>query len=169
MCRKAHTPWRELNVDSCYLTQNFGGEAFSGSSFCPGPRCSCVAVQCCSVWLHRASSEPQTFSDGMVTFSAVSKITQNYTGRTENDITYNERHKSTPRPVDFQEERKEAQQARVTKAHHLLGKENRPQPTEGSCLGNAEVHEGTPPRQLDYSAIGSKADQKHLCSFCLPG
>lgn len=81
----------------------------------------------------------------------MTSVTMKDTGR--KDCT---NHKSTAGPVDFQEERKEAQQSGVTKAQHLLGKERgkvkQPQPTERNCSGSAEVHECIPLRQLDYSA-----------------
>lgn len=94
------------------------------------------------MWLQGASSEPQPFSGGIVTFSAVSKInpelhrkeqkgTSSYSAR--NDQT---NHKSTAESVDHQEARKKAQQVRVSKGRELSSlreKRTNRSPQEGTA------------------------------------
>lgn len=136
------------------------------------------------MWLQRAGSEPQLLSDGTVTFSAASKITQNYIGsnRKWRQITVKDtsnewkNHKNIIGPAECQEERKRAQQARGSKekAQHPPGKANPPQPTRANCLGSTRSPWVYSLKRTGHSTGELRADKKsecqhHLCSFSLPG
>lgn len=79
--RKAYTLWGKLNPGNFYLARIWGESVSPEDPCLLGLWYPYTAVQLSPLWLQRAGTEPQLFSDGIVTFPAASKFTQNYIGR----------------------------------------------------------------------------------------